>query len=684
MRLVSGTEGERSSLEQHADPLCRALRASVSDAVSEVRALSRSAYWAFQRHSKLLASFDNTTNRLVVEERHCYATRSPDCAPTPSAVLAHVYPRGTTNVSHGCEWSQNPTKHGRAAELVSSGCTPTMQWNAAACEVGVSDILSCDVARAVHTKDACASLVVDTTADESVNIASSVWSVRMQALSRLAARLRSGGGAEFAPGIALVRAISDPHHKVSQAAMDCMCALIFCCPRTAEPMLDQLLPELLLRVQDTRESTRAAAQITVQAVQKVYAHLQLIGILVRLMHFSSPRVRIGALALLTSCCLATPLYLSSLQHSRAILHKVLMQFRVKNFEVKGAALLNLRVLRDATGTHFEKQMLLLAHPNGSEPEMSCDGDSSTFHSWCDRNYFLKREQRQAESDKGAHDVHSLLVAAVSTRFLDGENIWIEDGVSLSSPEHSREQWASDKNKPDTATPKDWLVAMPAFLRQLANPAVTNSAIHLDALQNIKKATILFPEPDHALWSAHFEHALEAVLRSLLHVEPKIRVLAVTSCRDLLRTLPQSFHAFTEHTMLRLLVAGKDPVPAVAAGAEEALELLLSANDPHRCMAVLFPIISRETPPTLQLVVRLQARLVARFTRLELLSILPQMLPPLFDTFKHPNADVRKAVVFCLVDMYMILGEQLTPHLAVLSTSQLKLVTIYIDRVRVKR
>ena len=41
--------------------------------------------------------------------------------------------------------------------------------------------------------------------------------------------------------------------------------------------------------------------------------------------------------------------------------------------------------------------------------------------------------------------------------------------------------------------------------------------------------------------------------------------------------------------------------------------------------------------------------------------------------------MRKAVVFCLVDMYMVLGEQLTPHLAVLSTSQLKLVTIYINR-----
>jgi CLIP-associating protein 1/2 len=41
--------------------------------------------------------------------------------------------------------------------------------------------------------------------------------------------------------------------------------------------------------------------------------------------------------------------------------------------------------------------------------------------------------------------------------------------------------------------------------------------------------------------------------------------------------------------------------------------------------------------------------------------------------------VRKAVVFCLVDMYITLGDWLMPHLAPLSQSQLKLVTIYINR-----
>jgi len=229
--------------------------------------------------------------------------------------------------------------------------------------------------------------------------------------------------------------------------------------------------------------------------------------------------------------------------------------------------------------------------------------------------------------------------------------------------------------------EDWAAITPSLLRQLSGPAPSTN--QRDALLKIQKLCFCVHQ-DAEIWSIHFEHVLEAILRSLQHEDPQIRELAISCCKDLLRAVPQRFRAFTEHVLLRMLAAGRDEVICVSAAAEEALELLLTASDSHRCMALLVPVVMKEGPPTLQLAVRLQSKLVNRFTQLQLLSILPQILPPLFEAFKNPNADVRKAVVFCLVDMYMILGEQLTPHLAILSTSQLKLVTIYIDRVRVKQ
>ena len=40
-------------------------------------------------------------------------------------------------------------------------------------------------------------------------------------------------------------------------------------------------------------------------------------------------------------------------------------------------------------------------------------------------------------------------------------------------------------------------------------------------------------------------------------------------------------------------------------------------------------------------------------------------------FDDSNADVRKAVVFCLVDIYMVLGPQFEAHLGELNASQVR-------------
>ena len=198
--------------------------------------------------------------------------------------------------------------------------------------------------------------------------------------------------------------------------------------------------------------------------------------------------------------------------------------------------------------------------------------------------------------------------------------------------------------------EDWMGLMPMLLRQLSGGAT--AAAQKEALLKMQKMSLVAPS-DAPVWSSHFEHVLEAVLRCLQNADEKLRELGMACTKDMLRAQPQRFRAFTEHVLLRMLAAANDDARAVALGAEEALELLLSISDTHRCMGVLVPVIAKEGPPTLQLAIRLQSKLIGRFSQLQLLSILPQVLPPLFEAFKNQNADVRKAVVFCLVDMYMV-------------------------------
>lgn len=56
-----------------------------------------------------------------------------------------------------------------------------------------------------------------------------------------------------------------------------------------------------------------------------------------------------------------------------------------------------------------------------------------------------------------------------------------------------------------------------------------------------------------------------------------------------------------------------------------------------------------------------------------------LLSGLFAAFGSPLAEVRKSVVFSLVEAWKVLGDELLPQLAPLPPSQHKLVAVYIER-----
>ena len=64
------------------------------------------------------------------------------------------------------------------------------------------------------------------------------------------------------------------------------------------------------------------------------------------------------------------------------------------------------------------------------------------------------------------------------------------------------------------------------------------------------------------------------------------------------------------------------------------------------------------------------------------DILLRLLPQLFGLFAHTSAEVRKAVVFCLVELWEACGdEEFVQQLSPLSPAQMRLVTIYLQRRR---
>ncbi|XP_022727547.1 CLIP-associated protein-like [Durio zibethinus] len=186
--------------------------------------------------------------------------------------------------------------------------------------------------------------------------------------------------------------------------------------------------------------------------------------------------------------------------------------------------------------------------------------------------------------------------------------------------------------------------------------------------------------DLSIWTKYFNQILTAVLEVLDDSDSSIRELALSLILEMLKNQKDAMEDSVEIVIEKLLHVMKDIVPKVSNEAEHCLNTVLSQYDPFRCLSVIVPLLVTEDEKTLVICINCLTRLVGRLSQEELMAQLPSFLPALFEAFGNQSADVRKTVVFCLVDIYIMLGKAFLPHLEGLNSTQLRLVTIYANRI----
>jgi len=67
------------------------------------------------------------------------------------------------------------------------------------------------------------------------------------------------------------------------------------------------------------------------------------------------------------------------------------------------------------------------------------------------------------------------------------------------------------------------------------------------------------------------------------------------------------------------------------------------------------------------------------TSSQLLDLLPRLITTILPSLQSAIADLRKSVIFILVEIYLSVGEALFPHIQTLTPPQRKLLTIYIKK-----
>nr|XP_043619104.1 CLIP-associated protein [Erigeron canadensis] len=186
--------------------------------------------------------------------------------------------------------------------------------------------------------------------------------------------------------------------------------------------------------------------------------------------------------------------------------------------------------------------------------------------------------------------------------------------------------------------------------------------------------------DSSIWTKYFNQILMVVLEVLDDPDSSIRELALSLIAEMLKNQRDAMEDSVEIVIEKLLNLTKDTIPKVSNEAEHCVTVVLSQYDPFRCLSVIVPLLVTEDEKTLVTCINCLTKLVGRLSQEELTTQLQSFLPALFDAFGNQSADVRKTVVFCLVDIYIMLGKAFLPHLEGLNSTQLRLVTIYANRI----
>ncbi|EOY05437.1 CLIP-associated protein, putative isoform 1 [Theobroma cacao] len=247
-----------------------------------------------------------------------------------------------------------------------------------------------------------------------------------------------------------------------------------------------------------------------------------------------------------------------------------------------------------------------------------------------------------------------------------------DGDTLVDVNHSSENSMNTK----FGSSLKLRISVPQILHQISNNN-ESAAIRKQALQQLIEAST---DTNYSIWTKYFNQILKAVLEVLDDPNSSTREVTLQLVTVMVNKQKDAMEDSIEIVIEKLLHIAKDAVSKVSIEAEKCLSIILSEYDPFRCLSITVPLLIAGDEKTLIICIKTLTKLVRRLSQEELLAQLPSFLPILFDAFSNQSAEVRKTVVFCLVDIYVMLGKAFLPYLQDLNGAQLRLVTIYANRI----
>ncbi|CAF1131653.1 unnamed protein product [Adineta steineri] len=218
----------------------------------------------------------------------------------------------------------------------------------------------------------------------------------------------------------------------------------------------------------------------------------------------------------------------------------------------------------------------------------------------------------------------------------------------------------------------------------------------DQRQYALRSILKFAKIDDAeTWDLAFSKTLNILTQILDNSkdETLYKVYSLRILRELLTHHTNLFMNYIELTIFRILKAQSEHESEITRSAEQAAHAAAEYLPAENTIRVLKPIIEQAKYPMNQSAITMLQKTIELMNKDICIDLLPEMIPPLltaWDTNSHnvvsgtsswdnETSSVRKAAVFCLVSIYLVVGDALRTHLHKLSASKLKLLNVYISK-----
>ncbi|VDK31608.1 unnamed protein product [Taenia asiatica] len=181
------------------------------------------------------------------------------------------------------------------------------------------------------------------------------------------------------------------------------------------------------------------------------------------------------------------------------------------------------------------------------------------------------------------------------------------------------------------------------------------------------------------WEEHSKPTLLILLESLSDTSNETRALALRVLQELVRTQGDLISDYACLTVMKILESCNDIDKGVIRSAEECAQTVARYLSQELCLRLLTTVIN-DSQTSLNLpAVKMQTQVIKVSSPELVQEVLPDLIPGLIAACNHEDSHMRKASIFCLVQIAIKFGDAVWDYLSELTASKKRLLRIYIDK-----